>query len=186
MNVADPHAVAAVMAAVFGLPIGSFVGVVADRVPRKESIVRPSSHCTSCAAPLRTIDNVRSSRTWCCAGVADACGVHIPPRDLYVELTTALLFAAVAWRAANLLGGAGLLPAGRRPRGPVGNRHRPQVAASHRALRHGRHLCRRCSCWRRGRRIAFTTCCRRSSGRRRVSSVFLAIWFVSAESDGFR
>ena len=57
MNVADPHVIACVVAAVFGLLIGSFVGVVADRVPRKESIVRPSSHCTACAAPLRTIDN---------------------------------------------------------------------------------------------------------------------------------
>lgn len=98
MNVADPHAVAAAVAAVFGLPIGSFAGVVADRVPRKESIVRPSSHCTSCAAPLRTIDNVPVVSYLLLRGRCHACGVHIPPRDLYVELTTALLFAAVAWR----------------------------------------------------------------------------------------
>jgi leader peptidase (prepilin peptidase)/N-methyltransferase len=98
MNVADPHAVASVVAAVFGLSIGSFVGVVADRVPRKESIVRPPSHCTNCGAPLRSIDNLPVVSYLILRGLCRACGVHIPPRDLYVELTTALLFAAVAWR----------------------------------------------------------------------------------------
>jgi len=98
MNVADPHVIACVVAAVFGLLIGSFVGVVADRVPRKESIVRPSSHCTACAAPLRTIDNVPVVSYLLLRGRCHACGAHIPPRDLYVEVTTAVLFAAVAWR----------------------------------------------------------------------------------------
>lgn len=98
MNLTDPHAVASVVAAVFGLLIGSFVGVVADRVPRKESVVRPSSHCTSCAAPLRTIDNMPVVSYLLLHGRCRSCGGHIPPRDLYVEVTTALLFAAVAWR----------------------------------------------------------------------------------------
>jgi len=98
MNLADPHAIASVVAAVFGLLIGSFVGVVADRVPRKESIVRPASHCSSCGAPLRTIDNVPVVSYLLLRGRCHACGVRIPPRDLYVEVTTALLFAAVAWR----------------------------------------------------------------------------------------
>jgi leader peptidase (prepilin peptidase)/N-methyltransferase len=98
MNVADPHAVVAVVAAVFGLIIGSFVGVVADRVPRKESIVRPSSHCTSCGAALRTVDNVPVVSYLVLRGRCRSCGVHIPPRDLYVELATAVLFAAIAWR----------------------------------------------------------------------------------------
>jgi leader peptidase (prepilin peptidase)/N-methyltransferase len=98
MNVADPHAVAAIIAAVFGLLIGSFVGVVADRVPRKESIVRPSSHCTACSAPLRAIDNVPVVSYLVLRGRCRACGAQIPPRDLYVEVTTALLFAALTWR----------------------------------------------------------------------------------------
>jgi leader peptidase (prepilin peptidase)/N-methyltransferase len=98
MNVADPYAVAAIIAAVFGLLIGSFVGVVADRVPRKESIVRPSSHCTACSAPLRAIDNVPVVSYLVLRGRCRACGAQIPPRDLYVEVTTALLFAALTWR----------------------------------------------------------------------------------------
>jgi len=102
VNVADPHAVAAVVAGIFGLPIGSFAGVVADRVPRKESIVRPSSHCTSCETPLRTVDNVPVVSYLLLRGRCHACGVHIPPRDLYIEITTALLFVAVAWRLPTL------------------------------------------------------------------------------------
>ncbi|HXY45240.1 MAG TPA: prepilin peptidase [Acidimicrobiales bacterium] len=98
METAHPHAIAVAVAAVFGLLIGSFVGVVADRVPRKESIVRPSSHCTACAAPLRRRDNIPILSYLRLRGRCRACGVRIPPRDLYVEVTTALLFAAVAWR----------------------------------------------------------------------------------------
>jgi leader peptidase (prepilin peptidase) / N-methyltransferase len=98
MNVADPHALACFVAGVMGLPVGSFVGVVADRVPRKESIVRPPSHCTSCGARLRTIDNVPVISYLLLRGRCHACGARIPRRDLYVELATAVLFAAVAWR----------------------------------------------------------------------------------------
>jgi leader peptidase (prepilin peptidase)/N-methyltransferase len=86
------------VAALFGLPIGSFAGVVADRVPRKESIVRPASHCVSCGASLRTIDNVPVISYLILRGRCHACGTHIPPRDAYVELATTALFVAVAWR----------------------------------------------------------------------------------------
>jgi leader peptidase (prepilin peptidase) / N-methyltransferase len=98
VDLAHPHAVAAVIAGVFGLLIGSFVGVVADRVPRKESVVRPPSHCTSCAAPLRTFDNIPVVSYLVLRGRCHACGAHIPPRDLVVELITAGTFATLAWR----------------------------------------------------------------------------------------
>jgi leader peptidase (prepilin peptidase)/N-methyltransferase len=98
VNLAHPHAVAAVIAAVFGLVVGSFVGVVADRVPRKESVVRPASHCSSCAAPLRTVDNIPVISYLVLRGRCHACGAHIPARDLLVELATAISFATVAWR----------------------------------------------------------------------------------------
>ncbi|MGD0084552.1 MAG: prepilin peptidase [Acidimicrobiales bacterium] len=98
MNIAHPHAIAAVVAGLFGLVLGSFVGVVADRVPRKESIIRPGSHCTSCGTPLRPLDNIPLISYLVLRGRCHSCGVRIPPRDLYVELATAVLFAGVAWR----------------------------------------------------------------------------------------
>ena len=46
------------VAGVFGLVIGSFIGVVVDRLPRQESIVSPPSHCVACSAPIRAYDNI--------------------------------------------------------------------------------------------------------------------------------
>lgn len=43
---------------VFGLVFGSFFNVVGLRVPLKESIVKPPSHCTSCQRQLTAIDLV--------------------------------------------------------------------------------------------------------------------------------
>jgi leader peptidase (prepilin peptidase)/N-methyltransferase len=40
----------ATFAGVFGAMIGSFLNVVVYRLPRRESLVRPASHCPSCGA----------------------------------------------------------------------------------------------------------------------------------------
>jgi leader peptidase (prepilin peptidase)/N-methyltransferase len=93
-----PDVLAAVVSGIFGLILGSFAGVVADRVPRKQSIVNPPSHCTACDAPLRTIDNIPVVSYLVLRGKCHSCGVKIPPRDLYVELATVACFVAVACR----------------------------------------------------------------------------------------
>ena len=41
-----------------GLLIGSFVTVVAHRVPRGESVVGGRSHCPACGAQIAAYDNV--------------------------------------------------------------------------------------------------------------------------------
>ena len=48
------HGVLVVVSGVLGLAIGSFLNVVIWRVPRKESVVHPASHCPSCEAPRRS------------------------------------------------------------------------------------------------------------------------------------
>jgi leader peptidase (prepilin peptidase) / N-methyltransferase len=96
--ITHPHVLAAIVSGVFGLAIGSFAGVVADRVPRKESIVRPPSHCTSCEAPLRNWDNIPVVSYLVLRGTCRNCKAKIPPRDLYVELATCASFAAIAAR----------------------------------------------------------------------------------------
>ena len=46
------------LAFVGGMVTGSFVGLVADRLPRGRSIVGPRSMCDSCGAQIAAYDNV--------------------------------------------------------------------------------------------------------------------------------
>jgi leader peptidase (prepilin peptidase) / N-methyltransferase len=43
-------------ATLVGLLLGSFINLVADRLPRGESLVRPRSHCRSCGRILGFLD----------------------------------------------------------------------------------------------------------------------------------
>jgi leader peptidase (prepilin peptidase) / N-methyltransferase len=74
-----------------GLALGSFLGVVAARVPLRRSIVRPGSACMSCETPIRWYDNVPVLSYALLRGRCRSCGTRIPPRDVAIELTTALL-----------------------------------------------------------------------------------------------
>ncbi|WP_180539078.1 prepilin peptidase, partial [Nevskia soli] len=47
-----------VLAALFGLLIGSFLNVCIYRLPRDLSVVRPRSHCPECGAMVRSWDNI--------------------------------------------------------------------------------------------------------------------------------
>jgi leader peptidase (prepilin peptidase)/N-methyltransferase len=74
-----------------GLAVGSFLGVVAARVPLRRSVVHPGSACMSCEAPIRWYDNVPVLSYALLRGRCRRCGIRIPPRDLAIELATALL-----------------------------------------------------------------------------------------------
>jgi leader peptidase (prepilin peptidase)/N-methyltransferase len=74
-----------------GLALGSFLGVVAARVPLRRSIVRPGSACMSCDTPISWYDNVPVLSYALLRGRCRRCGTRIPPRDLAIELATALL-----------------------------------------------------------------------------------------------
>ncbi len=87
-----------VVAGVFGLVIGSFFGVVVDRIPRNESIVSPPSHCVACSAPVRGYDNIPVVSYVLLRGRCRVCRVRIPPRDAMLELGTAAAFVLLAWR----------------------------------------------------------------------------------------
>ncbi len=43
---------------IYGLLIGSFINVLVYRIPRKESIAFPSSHCPRCNTKLKWYDNI--------------------------------------------------------------------------------------------------------------------------------
>ena len=83
----------AAIAFVPGLALGSFLNVVAARVPLRRSIVSPGSACMSCATPLAWYDNVPVVSWLLLRGRCRHCEARIPLKYPLVELVTALLVA---------------------------------------------------------------------------------------------
>lgn len=78
-----------------GLVFGSFLNVVIYRLPRGESVAFPGSHCPSCGAPIRAVDNVPILGWLLLGGKARCCKVAISPRYPLVELLGGLLGGAL-------------------------------------------------------------------------------------------
>ena len=85
----------AVLAALLGAVVGSFLNVVAHRLPRKESLARPPSRCPRCGAPVKPYDNVPVLSWLLLRGRCRSCGAPISRRYPAVEAGTALLCAGV-------------------------------------------------------------------------------------------
>jgi leader peptidase (prepilin peptidase) / N-methyltransferase len=81
-----------------GLALGSFLNVVAARVPLKRSLVSPGSACMACGHEIAWYDNVPLLSYALLRGRCRSCGVHIPLRYPAVELVTALLLAGSVWK----------------------------------------------------------------------------------------
>ena len=88
-------AVGAVLASVLGAVIGSFLNVVAYRLPRGESLAHPPSRCPSCGAPVKPYDNIPVLSWLLLRGRCRNCGEPISWRYPAVEAGTALLCALV-------------------------------------------------------------------------------------------
>jgi leader peptidase (prepilin peptidase)/N-methyltransferase len=76
-----------------GLALGSFLNVVAARVPLRRSIVRPPSACMSCGEEIRWYDNIPLVSYVVLRGRCRHCGARIPLVYPGVELLTAVLIA---------------------------------------------------------------------------------------------
>jgi leader peptidase (prepilin peptidase)/N-methyltransferase len=76
-----------------GLALGSFLNVVAARVPLRRSIVRPPSACMSCGQEIAWYDNVPLVSYARLRGRCRQCHAGIPLVYPTVELVTGLLFA---------------------------------------------------------------------------------------------
>jgi leader peptidase (prepilin peptidase)/N-methyltransferase len=81
-----------------GLVLGSFLNVVAARVPLHESIVRPGSHCMSCGRAIAWYDNIPLASYIVLRGRCRNCGASIGLRYPGVELGTALLVSGCVWK----------------------------------------------------------------------------------------
>jgi leader peptidase (prepilin peptidase) / N-methyltransferase len=77
-----------------GLAVGSFVTVVAHRVPLGESVVAPRSRCPGCGAPIAAYDNVPVFAWLLLRGRARCCGAAVSPRYPLTELGLGALYAA--------------------------------------------------------------------------------------------
>lgn len=92
------------MSAVLGGIVGSFLGVVIERVPAmleddsgKVNLLFPGSHCPDCQHTLAWWENI-PLLSWCLLrGRCRVCRSAIPFRILLVELLSAFAFAAAAW-----------------------------------------------------------------------------------------
>ena len=88
----------AIFLALFGAMIGSFLTVVAHRVPRAESVVGGRSHCPDCGAQIAAYDNVPVFSWLVLGGRSRCCRQPISARYPLTEVTLATLFAAIAVR----------------------------------------------------------------------------------------
>jgi len=77
---------------VFGLIIGSFCNVVIYRLPQGKSIIRPGSHCRSCAAPIRSWDNIPLVSYLLLRGSCRVCKEPISLRYPSVEFVSGVLY----------------------------------------------------------------------------------------------
>ena len=89
--------IAAIYAFAFGSILGSFLGVVLDRLPRGESLISPASHCPKCNTPLKWYDNIPVIGYIRLHGKCRNCGSEIPLRDFLVESGMGVGFAVIAF-----------------------------------------------------------------------------------------
>lgn len=89
-----PLPVLLVLFALFGLAIGSFLNVCIYRLPRRESLNWPASHCTACSRPLAWYENVPLASWLVLRGRCRSCREPISIMYPAVEAITAAVFVA--------------------------------------------------------------------------------------------
>ena len=80
--------------ALIGASIGSFLNVCIYRLPRRESLLWPASHCTTCGRTLAWYENVPIAGWLWLRGRCRSCGERISPVYPIVELVTAVIFVS--------------------------------------------------------------------------------------------
>ena len=89
-----PYPLLAVVIFIFGLAIGSFANVCIYRLPKKESVVFPVSHCTTCYKCVRPFDNIPVISYLILSGKCRDCKESISFIYPVIEAITALLLLA--------------------------------------------------------------------------------------------
>ncbi len=99
-DVSHPGPLEVAVAALLGAVIGSFLNVCILRwgAEPKESIVRPASHCPRCGRGLAWYENIPVLSWLLLRARCRGCGEPISMMYPLIELTTAGLWAYMAWR----------------------------------------------------------------------------------------
>ena len=84
----------AVLLGLLGLAVGSFLNVCIYRLPRRESLNWPASHCPSCSRPLAWYENIPVISWIVLRGRCRTCREAISPIYPVVEIITAAVFVA--------------------------------------------------------------------------------------------
>lgn len=82
----------AILFFMLGSVIGSFLNVLAYRIPIKESIVKGRSHCTTCGKQIKNIDLIPIFSWIFLGGKCRYCKSRISARYMIVELITGLSY----------------------------------------------------------------------------------------------
>ncbi len=101
---------------IFGLLFGSFMNVIIYRVPRRESVAFPGSHCTKCNAAIKPYDNIPIISYLLLRGRCRNCGAKISIRYPLVELLVGVVYFLVFLKVAGdygILGGGASEPPAR-------------------------------------------------------------------------
>lgn len=85
-----------------GLLIGSFLNVCISRIPKRESIVFPHSHCPGCGRNLKAAELVPVLSFLVQRGKCRGCGGKIAWRYPLVELLTGVIFIVLYTRYAGI------------------------------------------------------------------------------------
>lgn len=85
------------VSALLGLLFGSFANVCVHRIPKRESLAFPASHCPICSQPIAARDNIPLFSWLVLGGKCRNCGAAIPWRYPLLELLMALTWAGLAW-----------------------------------------------------------------------------------------
>lgn len=78
-----------------GACVGSFLNVCIWRIPRKESLLTPASHCPNCNYQLKSYENIPILSWLILGGKCSQCKNKISVRYVLIELLTAILFVAL-------------------------------------------------------------------------------------------
>lgn len=91
-------------ACLLGACVGSFLNVVAWRLPREESLLRPPSHCPHCGTRLRCHENIPVMGWLLIRGRCRHCQAPVAVRYPLVELLTAGLWVAAVLAMPSAMG----------------------------------------------------------------------------------